>query len=202
MSANASALAGAVLAGGESRRMGRDKARLRLRGETLAQRQVRVLREAGAEPVVIVRRAEQRMSVRAVEQVCDEFVGAGPLAGVQAALKAAAAAGARWIAVLAVDMPAIEAAWFGDLRRACRKGKGAVVRHADGFEPLAAIYPINALATAERRLRRGERSMQRFVAALVRQRKMRVVALPEEERWRVANWNRPEDRDRERRKHA
>lgn len=186
--------AGAVLAGGESRRMGRDKAALRIGRETLARRQVRVLREAGAAPVLVARRRDQPVVVRGVRYVRDEVENAGPMAGLHVGLKAARGERMRWLAVLAIDMPAIDAAWFERLARVCRIGCGAVVRHADGFEPLAAIYPVEALTSVERRLRRGELSMQGLVAALVRGRKMRVVPLPESERWRVENWNRPEDR--------
>lgn len=185
--------AGAVLAGGASRRMGRDKAKLRVGGETLVRRQVRALRRAGAEPIVIVRRSGQRAAMRGVRHVHDEFVDAGPLAGLHAALKAAAEAEAQWVAVLAVDMPMADAEWFERQRAGCRVGAGVVVRHANGFEPLAAIYPCEALRAVERRLRRGKFSMQALVAALVRQRKMRVTELAEGERWRVENWNRPED---------
>jgi molybdopterin-guanine dinucleotide biosynthesis protein A len=173
--------------------MGTDKARLRLRGEVLWRRQMRVLSEAGATPVVVVRRDDQAKLGRGdVRIVHDTFVGAGPLAGLQAALSAAGEA--RWIAVLAVDMPAIDAAWFRRLRRACAAGCGAVGRHADGFEPLAAIYPREALAVVTRRLERGQRAMQDLVRALLRARRMTVVEIGTEERTAMANWNSPGDR--------
>lgn len=181
-------LAGAVLAGGESRRMGRDKARLRVGAERLWQRQVRILVEAGAEPVVVVRRPGQRALGREVPHVRDGFPGAGPLAGLEAALRATEAA---WVAVLAVDMPAMDAAWFRRLRRRCRAGVGAVGQGPEGFEPLAAIYPREALPAVVRRLGRGERSMQALVAGLVRARRMAIVRLTRKELWRMENWNTP-----------
>jgi molybdopterin-guanine dinucleotide biosynthesis protein A len=170
--------------------MGRDKARLRSGGETLWQRQVRVLRETGAEPVVVVRREDQRVLGRGVRHVRDAFADAGPLAGVQAALSATEAS---WVAVVAVDMPAVDADWFVGLRQLCRRGVGAVARHADGFEPLAAIYPREALPAITRRLERGEHSMQALVRALVRVRRMKVIRLAAADRWRVENWNHPGD---------
>jgi molybdopterin-guanine dinucleotide biosynthesis protein A len=182
---------GAVLAGGESRRMGRDKARLRVAGEPLWRRQVWVLRVAGAEPVALVRREGQKILDKRIPHLRDALTGAGPLAGLHAALQAAES---PWVAVLAVDMPAIDAEWFRRLLAQCRRGTGAVAKHADGYEPLAAIYPRNALAIVARRLQRGERSMQGLVRALARAKKMMVVPLPEEKRRRVENWNRPEDR--------
>lgn len=186
-------LFGAVLAGGESRRMGRDKARLRVGGETLWRRQVRVLREAGAGQVVVVRR-EGQTGMRGVRVVRDVFAGVGPLAGLHAALAAAGDAG--WVAVLAVDMPAVEAAWFARLRKQCARGRGAVARHADGFEPLAAIYPGGARVRVERRLRRGEHALQGLVRALVRAKRMSVVEIAEAETAMMLNWNSPADRRR------
>lgn len=186
-------LCGAVLAGGESRRMGRDKARLRVGGEVLWRRQVRVLREAGAAPVVVVRRPGQT-GLRGVPVVRDEFADAGPLAGLHAALVAAGEA--AWVAVLAVDMPAVEADWFARLCKRCAPGRGAVARHAEGFEPLAAIYPREARAMVERRLRRGEYAMQGLVRALAQAGKMTVVEIAAEERAAMENWNSPGDRRR------
>ena len=181
---------GAVLAGGESRRMGRDKALLRVGGEPMWRRQAKVLREAGAEPVFVVRRGGQRVLDRAVRHVWDAWENAGPLAGLEAALRATSG---DWVAVLAVDMPAIEAEWFRWLRGFCAPGCGAVVRHAEGTEPLAAIYPREALGVVSRRLKEGRRSMQELVTALARGRRMRLVRVGEAERGRLKNWNTPED---------
>jgi molybdopterin-guanine dinucleotide biosynthesis protein A len=119
----------------------------------------------------------------------DEFLDAGPLAGLHVAIGAAET---PLIAVLAVDMPRIDAAWFRWLLTFCRSDRGAVVEHQDGFEPLAAIYPRDALTTITRRLQRGERSLQQLVAALARTRKMTIVPLPDDQRWRVTNWNTPQ----------
>ena len=191
MKAAGETFAGAVLAGGESRRMGRDKARLRVKGELLWRRQVRVLRAAGLEPLMIVRRPGQRTLTKTIACVRDVFEGAGPLAGVHAALAAAAAG---WVAVLAVDMPRIEPAWFEWLRSHCRPGRGAVTRSGEGFEPLAAIYPREAGELARRRLLRGRRSMQEFVAALAKAKRMKVVPIPAPKKLQVTNWNAPADR--------
>lgn len=189
--------AGAVFAGGESRRMGREKALLRAGGIAMWRRQAEVLRRAGAEPVVILRRQGQSALGRggrwALPHLRDQFADAGPLAGLHAAL---AGTERPFVAVLAVDMPEIDAAWFRWLGGFCHDDCGAVVRHHDGYEPLAAIYPRGALATVTRRLQRRALSMQEMVRGLVRAKKLTAVVLPERERWRVKNWNRPADRKR------
>ena len=76
---------GVVLAGGEGRRMGFDKAALALGAEPLWSRQARVLREAGAERVLVARRRGQAPLQH--PGVClDVFSGSGPMAGLHAAL--------------------------------------------------------------------------------------------------------------------
>lgn len=187
-------LAGAVVAGGESRRMGEDKALIVVDGEALWRRQVRVLREAGAAPVWVVRRPGQTtLGAADVPELRDEFVDAGPLAGLHAALKAMPA-DAAWLAVLAVDLPAMEAAWLRELSAACVAGRGAVARHARGFEPLAAIYPREALAVVTAQLAAGRFSLQATVAALVADGRLTVRTLEATELAPLANWNTPADR--------
>ncbi|HKB57514.1 MAG TPA: NTP transferase domain-containing protein [Lacunisphaera sp.] len=184
-------LTGAVMAGGASRRMGQDKALLMLDGEPLWLRQMRVLREAGANRVGIVRQREQAPLVlpSGVTLWHDTVIGAGPLAGLHAALGACET---EWLAVLATDMPRIDAGWFRWLRGYCRPGCGAMVRHANGhFEPLAAIYPRAALAEVTRRLHAGPLALHALAEVLLAERQLVSVPLPATESWRVANWNTP-----------
>lgn len=183
---------GAVLAGGQSRRMGRDKALLQMGGELLWQRQARVLKEAGASGLLIVRRPDQAVLDPKVGHLRDSYVDVGPIAGIHATLLATTK---PWIAVLAVDMPRIEAEWFERLKGLCRRGRGAVARHEEGFEPLAAIYPREALAPVVEQLHARHHSLQKLIAWLVRADRMAVLALTPEQRAAAENWNTPESVD-------
>jgi len=176
---------GAVLAGGDSQRMGSDKAELVIGGEPLWRRQVRVLREAGADPVFLVRKPGQS-APGGIEVRRDRVDGAGPLAGLEAALNSSLA---PWVAVLAVDMPGIDAAWFRELRRLCRPGVGAMARHSQACEPLAAIYPIEALAEVGARLERRELSLQRLALALAAAGRMTLVPISDAEAARTVSLN-------------
>jgi molybdenum cofactor guanylyltransferase len=178
---------GVVLAGGEGRRMGRDKAEVRIAGEPLWMRQVRVLRGAGADRVVLVRRRDQA-PIDYAHVRFDVFSGSGPLAGLHCALSAGRD---PWVAVVAVDMPGIDPAWFSWLRGFCRPGKGAVARHARSLEPLAAIYPVDACADAAARLMRHDLSVRRFALALVAAGRMAVVTLPAAASVRAGSLNAP-----------
>jgi molybdopterin-guanine dinucleotide biosynthesis protein A len=175
-------MTGAILAGGYSRRMGRDKALLPWQGQPLWQRQTAVLRAAGADPVAMVRRADQSE----LGELCwrDRRSDCGPLAGLEVALEqcgsvAAVERGLGHIAILAVDMPYLEADWFQWLASACAPGVGAVAQHSAAFEPLAAIYPAAALAEVTRRLDIGECSLQALIRQMVADGLMYARVLPD-----------------------
>ena len=182
---------GVVLVGGRSTRMGRDKARLDWKGLPLWQRQIGVLARAGCTPVRLALRRHQRSFGDPAREVRDARPDVGPLGGLHAAL--VASAGSEWVAVLAVDLPLIEPAWFRKLRRLCRPGSGAVVQTSDGFEPLAAIYPIAALPVVARRLEAGEFALQGLLAELVRRGLMLAVSPGRGQVGQVENWNEPGD---------
>lgn len=188
---NAPIFTGAVLAGGASRRMGQDKAQLVLDTEPLWQRQVRVLREAGAARVGVVRRADQApLPLNASTELwLDIATGIGPLAGLHAALGACQS---DWLAVVATDMPHLDAKWFQWLLSFCQRGVGAMARHESGFfEPLAAIYPRTAFAEVERRAVHGPHALQALAHHLQAQQQLHVVPLPANESGRVVSWNTP-----------
>ncbi|MGA2017335.1 MAG: NTP transferase domain-containing protein [Opitutaceae bacterium] len=183
-------LAGVVLVGGRSARMGRDKGRIQVAGVELWRRQLGVLMRAGARPALLSLRPGQRSFGWRGGEIRDAAANAGPLGGVAAAL---AAAPAPLVAVLAVDLPHMDAAWFRRLGRRCRPGSGAVVRGPLGYEPLAAIYPREAAALCMARLRAGRLSLQSLLSALVRQGRMAVLPMRMGDGARLANWNTRED---------
>lgn len=181
-------LSGVVLAGGRSMRMGRDKARLRVDGIPLWQRQAHVLAAAGAAHVFFALRAGQRRFASWCDVVRDTRPGIGPIAGLHAAL---AAGETEWLAVLAVDLPRVEARWLRKLARATRAGVGAVGVTREGFfEPLAAIYPRAALPALARVVGgEGGFSLQPVLRALVKRGVMRAVRLTRADEAQLVNWN-------------
>ena len=186
---------GVILAGGRSRRMGRDKAELSVAGEPLWQRQARVLREAGADRVALVLRSGQipppGAGASALQVRRDVYRDAGPMAGLHAALTTPLLA--SWYLVLAVDLPHVRPDWFGWLLGFCRDHTGAIVMHDTGYEPLAAIYPAGTGPVVAAQLARGEYSLQRLAERLVQTRRMRAIPLPAHARAQVTNWNTPAD---------
>lgn len=168
--------------------MGRDKARLRVDGEALWRRQRRVLEAAGARRVMFALRARQRRFAPWLVVVRDTRSGVGPIAGVHAALRGCET---EWLAVLAVDLPRVDAAWLRKLARWCRPGRGAVGISREGFfEPFAAIYPRAALGEIERVVAaEGSHSLQPLLRALVARGVMKAVRLSAREQAVLFNWN-------------
>lgn len=80
------AFSGAVLCGGASRRMGRDKALVEVDGRALAVRVAEALRAAGAADVVAVGGDAARLAAVGLEVVADDAPGEGPLGGIVTAL--------------------------------------------------------------------------------------------------------------------
>lgn len=127
-------LSGIVLAGGLSRRMGRNKAELCLNGKTLLQIQADKLLALGIEDLMLS--GADCPALPGTRVVHDEFAGKGPLGGLHACLQAAKNPACL---VLSVDVPLIPSETLARLCRAHRGG-ATVLRHGDLEEPLIGVY--------------------------------------------------------------
>ena len=150
-----------VMAGGQSLRMGGDKATLLLGEQTLLQRVIGVVQPIFGELRVSVRERRPDLDW---PQICDEQPDGGPLAGLCAAL---AQARTPWIFALATDMPFAEPALI-ELLAQRRAGYDAVVPVVGGHpQPLAAFYAASCL-TVVRALLDDEGGRRSLRAALAR----------------------------------
>src|SRR5581483_10211476 len=106
MTAPRAPVAGVIVAGGRSSRMGgRDKAFAAVGGQPIAVRTVRLFQDLFPQVVVATNRPE-RFAGLGVETVADNYPGCGPLAGIQAALVASRH---PHVFVAACDMPGLDA---------------------------------------------------------------------------------------------
>ena len=134
-------LTGAILAGGENRRMnGEAKALLTFGAEKLIQRQIRQMREICSEMIVVTNRPKLFLPVidASVRLITDYFPDKGPLGGLHAALNLA-----KFPNVWAVgcDMPFVSAKAARAMLEWKRNEDDAVVPVCDGdICPLHAIY--------------------------------------------------------------
>lgn len=179
-----------LLAGGQSSRMGVDKAGLEIDNIPLWSRQVEMLRESGAEEIFISGRPDGPYAGSGLQIVSDDGKSVGPLSGLVASLQRARHS---LLLVLAVDMPRMSATYLRTLFNEIRPGLGVVPERGGRFEPLAAIYPVECLALAERFLDEGKYALQQFVAEAVRAGLMTPRRVKEEEEILFSNINTPSD---------
>lgn len=172
-------VSGAVLAGGRSRRMGRDKRWVEVDGIPMLVRAVTAVR-AVADHVQIVGGldlvGDVPDEIADVLAIADLRAGQGPLGGIETAL---ATAEHEVVVVVAVDHPWLNPAVLDLL--VAQLGiepevDAAVLGSADGPQPLVAAYRRAALPTVRRLLDEGERRTMALLDNL-------AVAVVEREAW-------------------
>lgn len=160
-------LAGVVVAGGESRRMGRDKATLPLPGGTgtMVERVVDVVSQR-CSPVYVMAAPGQPLPALSVPILRDEVRGLGPLPATGRGLRAAAAAGARYAFVAAVDMPSLTVDLIEELFRLAVETNAEVVMPWDGRSHyLAAVYRTDLADRIDALVAAGARKMSDLIDA-------------------------------------
>ena len=179
-----------ILAGGKSSRMGRDKAFLEINGQPLLARQIQLVRAAGAGEVFISGRTGTDYSAFGCHVLQDEFLDAGPLAGIERALTKASE---PLLLVLAVDLPDMAAEFLRGLAAHCRENCGAVPRVGKNLEPLAAFYPKAALPLAVALLAAQSNAVKQFAEQCVQASLATFVDVAADDVQRFQNWNSPAD---------
>lgn len=176
--------AAAFLAGGLSRRMGRDKAALVLQGEPLL---VRAAQRFSCFGERLLSANAPSLSLPGVRTVPDRYPRCGPMGGIHAVLRVCRA---QRVFFLPCDMPfmtpdiaiaLLDAAGDGDACAALLDGK---------IQPLPAVYAKSALPAIERRIARGDFRLH----ALLEELDCRTLALDgAQSRRAFFNVNTPED---------
>jgi molybdopterin-guanine dinucleotide biosynthesis protein A len=161
----------AILAGGKSRRMGRDKAWLDLGdGVPLVRRVADALARVADEIVVVAN--DERYASLGYPVVPDRYGEKGAFGGIATAV---AAAGGELVCVAACDMPWPSPEVYRLLLGLVEGYDAAVPQLAGEYEPLHAVYRKTCLPAMEAALRRGEMRIISFFPAV------RVCAVGEDE---------------------
>jgi molybdenum cofactor guanylyltransferase len=169
-------LFGFVLAGGKSVRMGTDKAALALRGRTLLEHALEILRTLASEVAILG--SKQLYGSYGVPVIEDIFAGCGPLGGIHAALTfvaeksksvAATTTGsseAPLALIIAVDTPFLDPQFLAHLTGRGRESRAVVTTPeiAGYTQPLCAVYSLDFLPIAERALKTGQRAQAESTA--------------------------------------
>jgi len=170
-------VAGLVLTGGRSRRMGFDKATVEVDGQPLARRVLRELVRA-ASPVVEVGRGVSG----AEHWTCEEPPGSGPLAAIAAGAKLLAQLGYDGaVLVVACDLPRLDGALLAWLAQ--HPAPGSVVPVVAGHpQPLCARWSSAAVRAVPHLVAEGARSLRPLLArpdvVLANEQQWAAVAAP------------------------
>ena len=183
-------LTAVLLAGGESRRMGRDKATIAFRGQPLWQRQLELLRALRPEKIFVSVRKEPSWLPLDTELLLDEPPFRGPLSGLTRAL---ASMQTSHLAVLAVDMPFMTSEQMRFLCGLAMVGCGLVPMMNDRAEPLAAIYPREAATDFAAALVGRDFSLQTLTRNLARTGRIQMLNVTDEARRFYRSVNEPDD---------
>jgi len=193
MSESQSAVSAIVLAGGQSRRMGQDKALIDYQGRPIIAHVIDTLR-ALSDDIVVVSNRSDLYSPFGARVVADYDPPCGPLGGIAVGLQAVQHPLA---VVVACDMPFLNVTLLRGLIDLADRYDAVVPQSGEEFEPLHAVYRRVCYGPIVQRLERGERRVISFFADV----RLRPVPEPE---WRafdpagrsLVNLNTPDDLNR------
>ena len=158
-----------MLAGGKARRLdGRNKAFLKLRGETLLARRIRLLAPSFQETIVVWASRHQAEKDKPgipypVRYVTDPVQGVGPLMGLCSGLSACRT---EWAFVTGCDMPFYSRPLLNHMLT-CRNEWDAVIpRIGDWYEPLFSFYHERCLPAIRQALKEKRRRILAFLPSI------------------------------------
>lgn len=152
---------GFVLAGGQSTRMGRDKALLPLDGRPLIEPMLDKVRRLGLRARICGSRPDL---ARFAEVLPDNFAQAGPLAGIEAALTISDTEQNLFVPVDLPGLPREFLLWLM-ARAASSQAVATIPRCGDRFQPLCAVYSRRLVEGLRGSLTAGRRKVMDAVLA-------------------------------------
>ncbi len=182
-------LSAVLLAGGESRRFGQDKATFLWRRSPLWKRQLEILRALEPDEILVSARKDPSWRPNEIGFVQDTPPSRGPISGLVAAFSAMS--GSHLLA-LAIDLPFMTSDWLCSFVRLADKGQGLVPVADEKEQPLAAIYPREAAEIFVRRATEGsDWSLKGVTRELVQMGLVRELPVQTDEWHLFENLNRP-----------
>ena len=172
-------ISAALLVGGESRRMGQDKATLTWNGKPLWQKQLEILRVLRPAELLISGRVDPEWRPTDTVFVRDAQPSSGPISGMAAALRRSAA---THLIVVAIDMPYMTSDYLSRLCSKVHPGSGVVPMIGNEAEPLAAVYDTGAIPYFDAALVSDDFSARSVVRRLIDDGLMIPLPVKESER--------------------
>jgi len=175
-----------LLAGGESRRMGTDKATFLFRRKPLWQVQLETLQKLQPKEIFVSARTDPPWRPHDVTFVADVPPSRGPLSGLAASLNRMSTS---HLLALAIDIPWMSSKYLESLCAQIEPGRGVLPKIGDRAEPLAAIYPREAAIETGNALAGTDFSLQSLTCDLVAAGKLQEISVIEREKSLFLNVN-------------
>jgi molybdopterin-guanine dinucleotide biosynthesis protein A len=150
-----------ILAGGQSRRFGSDKARALVKGVPWIVRTSQLLEPLVTEITVVAARVDEYADL-GLRTIADIQPGLGPLGGLQTALSDLPNHH-RALLLCPCDATILKPSWLEQLHALCRDTPAAVFRALDLWQPFPGFYSRECLYSLEIQLSGHSRSLQRFL---------------------------------------
>jgi molybdenum cofactor guanylyltransferase len=183
-------LSAVLLAGGESRRMGTDKAKFLFGARPLWEVQLKTLRRLQPVEIFVSARTDPSWRPNDVQFIADIPPSCGPLSGLAASLVKIRTA---HLLALAIDMPFMTKNYLRLMCDAIVPGCGVVAKIDNRAEPLAAVYPREAQIDFRVALAGKDFSLQKIVHHLVISGKLLEISVSEQNRGLFRNLNNVSD---------
>lgn len=154
-------ISGVILAGGNSHRMGQNKALLKLRGETLIQRVVSILQPLFEEILIVTNTPKEYSMLENVRFVQDYYQveKKSALVGLYSGLLAAKN---EFIFIVGCDMPLLKSSFIRYMKEKSGN-QDILIPHVNGYyEPLHAIYSKRCLPVIKNHLDQKDYRIKSF----------------------------------------
>ena len=152
----------AIIAGGQSRRMGRDKAWLKLGGMSLVERVIQASADLNQAQTILITNSPADYAHLGLPMYGDALPGKGALGGIYTALLRAKS---DYALTLACDMPFVSAKLLRFMLSQLDESVDIVVPRVDGYpQAMHAIYRKTCLAPIRRQLEAKRLKIIRFFA--------------------------------------
>jgi molybdopterin-guanine dinucleotide biosynthesis protein A len=180
-------ITGIILAGGESTRMGTDKALIRLNGKTLMENAIKICKPHCS--AILISSNNPGHENFGFGVIPDEIKNCGPMGGISSCLKKSET---EWNFVISVDAAFVTSDFLEFLISETGVVDAVVPIHKNGKEPLIALYHKNCLPIIQEKLDLKDYKMHHLLDSLYT-RFVDVDAWIKKYPEIFRNFNRPED---------
>ncbi len=180
-------ITGIILSGGQSTRMGTDKALIKIGGETLLERAVKLCQPVCSQ--ILISSNSENHNIVGTTRIADEFPGCGPMSGIYSCLKKAVNG---WSFVISVDSTFVPSEFISFLLTQTENAEAVVPFHENGKEPLIALYNSSTMPHFRNQLETGQFKMH-FLLERVNTRFVDVSEWRKRQLYLFHNLNFPDD---------